>query len=115
MTDFDEIVEKRCQSIHLVLSRKAKEYATDKNRFHNFDVAARIDNTTPEKALKGMMMKHVVSVSDLINCPETVTVEMVDEKIGDLVNYLVLLEGLFLRRIDKIRKQTLSHERKINA
>jgi hypothetical protein len=103
-TDFEECIENRIRNIREVLSIKAKEYATDTNRFHNFDVGARILNTTPEAALQGMMLKHIVSILDLVHWASTnedmLTESIIDEKIGDTINYLLLLEGLLLRRIE---------------
>lgn len=101
--DFDDIVDNRCTQIKEVLSNKAKEYASDGDRFHNFRVAGRMANTTPEKALAGMKLKHDVSVSDLIewagSSPEKLTCALINEKIGDSINYLILLEGLLKERI----------------
>jgi len=101
--DFNEIVERRCEKIRKVLTAKAKEYATDINRFHNFEVAGRIDGETPEKALWGMFKKHLVSVMDLIDWCEgkenKITEYLIDEKIGDAINYLILLEGMLQRRV----------------
>ena len=101
--EFDLIVENRIKSIQKVLVEKSAEYASPVDRFHNFNVAARIINTSPEKALLGMMLKHLVSVLDMIDyarkTPERLTVPLIDEKIGDTVNYLVLLEGLLKERI----------------
>lgn len=100
--EFEFIVEQRCCAIVDTLKIKAKEYATE-NRFHNFDVAARKRNTTPEDALMGMKIKHDVSVDDLVelakNSPEKLNLSIINEKIGDSINYLVLLEGLLKRRL----------------
>lgn len=108
MTKFDECIENRIYNIREVLLAKAKEYATEDNRYHNFDVAARILDSTPEQALRGMMLKHIVSVFDLIEWTETntkmLTEQIIDEKIGDTINYLILLEGLLLRRMETRNK-----------
>lgn len=107
MTKFEECIEHRIQNIRDILLVKAKEYATESNRFHNFDVAARILNNTLEQALQGMMLKHIVSVLDLIESAGTnsdlLTKQIIDEKIGDTINYLILLEGLLLRRLEAKR------------
>ena len=96
---FNQILDRRLKLSKEILSNKAKEYATT-DRLHNFKVAARILNTTPENALRGMMMKHIVSVFDLIdNLPIIPTAELVDEKIGDTINYLILLESLLKERL----------------
>lgn len=103
-TKFDECVANRIVRIREVLSAKAEEYSTGSNRFHNFDVAARILDCTPEQALRGMLLKHIVSVLDLIQWAkeeeDLITATVIDEKIGDTINYLILLEGLLLRRLE---------------
>ena len=48
--EFNEVVEKQLNSSLEVLSKKAEEYATGEDRFHNFNVAARLRNCTPEEA-----------------------------------------------------------------
>ena len=99
---FESIVDNRIVKIRETLSVKAKEYASTDSRFHNFEVGGRIMGVTPEKALQGMMLKHVVSVFDLIDWTERddgrITTELIDEKIGDTINYLILLEGMLKQR-----------------
>lgn len=76
-----------------ILLQKRKEYATEDD-FHNFNVAAALQRITPEQALIGMMDKHVVSVHDLVNEHaegRQVAVEKWREKIGDNINYLLIL------------------------
>ncbi|MEG0778488.1 MAG: hypothetical protein RSG55_06545 [Oscillospiraceae bacterium] len=79
-----------------VLATKAKEYATD-DRLHNFKAAAALQRETPVKALGGMMVKHTVSVYDLIHDTEAgldVPLALWQEKICDSINYLFLLWAL---------------------
>lgn len=106
--EFNEVVLNRINSIQRVLAQKAEEYASSKSRFHNFEVAGRKAGTSPEKALLGMMMKHVVAVDDLVDwieeCPHKLTKEIINEKIGDNINYLILLEGMLLNRAEHIEK-----------
>ncbi len=97
--DFEEVLQGRLSKIDKVLGTKADEYAVLGNRMHNFDVAAIFGGITPESALWGMAMKHLVSVTDLVKFPKDATPEFVDEKIGDMINYLILLEGLLVRRM----------------
>lgn len=96
---FDQVIENRIEQIRSILHTKAKEYASKTDRFHNFRVAARKTNTTPEEALQGMMAKHEVAVLDMIYEPSIATEEMINEKIGDNINYLILLEGLLKERL----------------
>jgi hypothetical protein len=55
------------------------------------------------------MLKHIVSVFDLVQWADTegdmLTEAVIDEKIGDTINYLILLEGLLLRRITNKQKE----------
>lgn len=98
---FNEVVEERISKIKSTLVRKAAEYSSDDDRLHNFKVAARINGETPEKALWGMMSKHLVSVIDIISgtsAGKLPNADMRDEKIGDAINYLILLEALLIEK-----------------
>lgn len=93
--NFEKIVLNRLAKIEQTLNNKAKEYALDGDRLHNFKIAARIKGETQAKALWGMAMKHLVSIDDLVAGRLIPTPEMIEEKIGDMVNYLILLEAVF--------------------
>lgn len=93
---FEEVINNRIETCKSVLCSKAEEYATD-DRLHNFKIAGELQKCTPVKALGGMMSKHTVSVYDLIEDYEqgkAISKEMWDEKIGDSINYLLLLTAL---------------------
>lgn len=93
---FEKLLEERINKCKDTLVVKANEYATT-DRLHNFKVAGELQGCTPVKALGGMMCKHTVSVYDLINDFEegkTIPIEMWNEKIGDSINYLLLLNAL---------------------
>lgn len=100
---FENILSERLKKCIDTLSVKANEYATE-DRLHNFKVAAQLQNCTPITALAGMMAKHTVSVYDLAERQENglvVTKEMWDEKIGDHINYLLLLDALITEKFDE--------------
>lgn len=62
-----------------------------------FKVAGKLQKCTAVKALGGMMAKHTVSVYDLIDDYDTgvsISKAMWREKIGDSINYLLLLTAL---------------------
>ena len=95
--DFDKIVGARLNWCEKTLCAKGDEYAREGDRLWNFKVAARKLNCHPAEALAGMMVKHTVSVDDIIDGLARGIVppkELVAEKIGDSINYLLLLEGL---------------------
>jgi len=100
---FTEVMDNRILDCVQTLGVKAGEYATE-DRLHNFKVAAELQNCTPITALAGMMAKHTVSIYDLVQRQEqgfAVTKEMWDEKIGDHINYLLLLTALVQEKIDE--------------
>lgn len=83
---------------------KAKEYANDEDRLHNFNKAGKMSNQTPEKALRGMLLKHIVSMDDIIeNIDKGVlpSKALLDEKIGDIINYYILIEACIIDRLEE--------------
>ena len=102
--DFSKIVADRVDKINKVLGAKGKEYSSATDRLHNFKLAATIQCCTPEQALYGMMCKHLVSVHDIVFSGAPVSKEIINEKIGDTINYHILLEALILERINENRK-----------
>ena len=92
--DFNRVVEAQLDRIKNVLVRKAVEYSLDNDRLSVFKHAAALSEETPEQALYGMMLKHIISVTDMINSKDSYTEELWNEKITDICNYLILLQGL---------------------
>ena len=104
MTDeqFNQVVAERCKKIEAILASKAKEYARV-DRLSNFKKAASAMSNTPEGACVAFWMKHVISINDLTNdiaSDKVATLEMWQEKIGDAINYMVLLEALIIERLE---------------
>lgn len=101
---FDWLVNRQCERIKNSLLVKGEEYrAGDKDVFHNFKRAGARRGITPEKALDGMLLKHEVSIGDIINNLDKGILpskEMLDEKIKDIINYYILLENLIIERIE---------------
>ena len=97
--EFNQIVDETCESIKNVLSKKAAEYASVRDRLHNFKMAAKTMGITPLEALDGMMLKHEISFLDLIDKSKygaVIPKEIYEEKIGDFINYLILAKGLIV-------------------
>jgi hypothetical protein len=99
--EFEKIVEERIAKCAETLDLKATEYATS-DRLHNFKVAAALQAIEPETALLGMWAKHIVSVVDIIygieHRAEMPSKELLSEKLTDVINYALLLEGLIEER-----------------
>lgn len=93
---FDAILEDRLTKTREVLGKKKAEYATA-DRLHNFKRAAAITGETPAQVCVGFMVKHTVSVLDIVDefaRGSKGKSELIDEKIGDAINYLILLEAI---------------------
>lgn len=91
--EFAKVFNHVIDSSERVLIAKAAEYATA-DRLHNFKQAAHLQGQTPREALGGFMVKHTVSIYDMINSGDSYPDELWDEKIGDHINYLILLRAL---------------------
>jgi hypothetical protein len=84
---FDEILNRRIDLTKLILSAKRKEYAGDElklgyDRLHNFNRASSMLGCSREKALVGMLSKHLVSILDIVDNFEnnSPSLEMIEEK-----------------------------------
>ena len=91
---FDQHLQHMQEVTVETLRNKAKEYATDGDRLHNFKVAADVQGISPTAALAGMMAKHTVSVYDMIGTGKVYPLDLWEEKIKDSINYLFLLWAL---------------------
>lgn len=94
---FNTIVGQRFDHCNRVLTEKGEEYSREGDRLWNFKRASAKQGNTPAEALMGMKVKHDVSVDDMVDALKRGVVpskEAVAEKIGDSINYLLLLEGL---------------------
>jgi len=101
--DFSRRVEKRIDLVRQSLLTKHKEYAKDDNVFRNFDEAAgglSLHGSSAE-VLWSYMTKHLVSIKDIVADNKPVDPAVVSEKIGDIINYLILLEAMLNQQGEK--------------
>ena len=99
-TEMNMIIDGQLDICKSLLIDKGKEYAFDEiDRLQAFKTAATIQDTTPMKALAGMMAKHTISVYDMIEHGVSDPLKW-EEKITDHINYLLLLKCL---NMDEIR------------
>jgi len=109
--DFDTIVEQRITKIHNILKTKAGEYAHHGDRLRNFKDIALFTDDCPEKALLMQVVKHFNAIKDFINdlnehAPQRLReYPYWDEKIGDVINFMILLEALVIERLDNEKEQ----------
>lgn len=101
--ELEQVLLRRFDKIRDLLITKGKEYAPDgQDRLSNFNRAGARKEESREKALWGMAIKHELSVWDMIQDIDEGKLpspEYADEKIGDLMTYLVLLEACIIDRL----------------
>jgi hypothetical protein len=98
---FNILVEERFLKIEKVLMDKGNEYSKDEDKLHNFNKGAYMTRKTRESILFGFLLKHIISVTDIIdNLDKGIvpTNSVIDEKIGDCINYFILLEACLKER-----------------
>lgn len=88
---------------------KSGEYAENNaDRLAAFKQAAALERTTPQRALFGMVAKHLVSLQNMSDRKiKDYPLERWNEKIGDTINYLLLLKGL----VDEEYQEVSKHEK----
>jgi len=65
--EFEKVFDATVAKCKGILISKNKEYARGGDKLSNFKKAAGCQGITPEQALKGMWIKHIVSVCDYID------------------------------------------------
>lgn len=106
---FDSVLAGRQLQIEQILTVKAREYAgtgMNVDRMHNFNKSLELnpDFVTRENSIFSYWLKHYVSLRDILCGLEkdiVPTQALVSEKIGDLINYLILMEASIYQTIDK--------------
>jgi len=99
--EFRRITQARLNKTKTALLAKGSEYARG-DRLSNFKEVARMLGSTPETALLGMVVKHIQVTVDFIHDIDRGVVqpyERWDEKLGDIVAYMILLEALVRERL----------------
>lgn len=105
---FDQIVEDTVNQCVETLVVKAKEYRRNDNPFHNFDIGVQqsTSNESREEVIWGMARKHWISIQDIRNDVKggkLPPVEILDEKYGDMINYLILEKASIMDKINKLK------------
>jgi len=106
-SEFNQIVQERLRLTGQTLTLKQAEYADVNDVFRNFKNAGAHLKTTKEKALWGMAVKHLVSIEDMIEVVAIgrgyeISPAQVQEKIGDMINYLILLEAMLTEEANSL-------------
>jgi hypothetical protein len=96
--EFNILLSKRIAKSRKVLLSKANEYATDDERLQNFKDGASLLNTTPEFYALSLTTKHIIALKDFISTQRSIDQRFIDEKIGDIINYMILLEAILTEK-----------------
>jgi hypothetical protein len=96
----EEVVQRRVQLIKDVLETKNSEYADKDDVFKAFTEALPLSfHDTKQAVAWEFMVKHLQSIKMIIEAraktgkiPDE---KVLEEKIGDAINYLILIEGMF--------------------
>lgn len=106
--EFNILLRERVAEIERVLTVKREEYSKGGDVFSNFKRGAGMSfHNEPESYAWELMVKHLQSIKDIIAHLEVdgyngyPTKELVREKVGDAINYLLLIELMILERIRK--------------
>ena len=101
---FGKIVKERLKKTENTLIIKASEYARG-DRLSNFKQIAHLLGITPEKALIGLVAKHIVALVDFVNDLDKDVHQPYprwDEKIGDINAYMILLDAMIQERLNEL-------------
>jgi NTP pyrophosphatase (non-canonical NTP hydrolase) len=102
------------EGILATLERKAKEYATETERFWNFQEGREIFGRfisvplTEEQVLLAYMTKHLTAVFDMVSSQEAPPdFKWIEEHVGDVIAYLLLLAGMMREKV-KEKEHTIT-------
>lgn len=99
---FEDVVTdtlKQCQDTMLI---KGREYRRNNNPFHNFDKGVEISGKSREEVIWGFALKHFISIQDIrsdLRDGKLPSEELLNEKYGDMINYLLIEKASIVARI----------------
>lgn len=103
--DFEKSVKQLLAIVESNLVQKGAEYATDDDKMHNFNVGSIMTGQCREKVLQGFLLKHLISLNDIINKidknpKDLPSQKVLQEKCGDISTYYALLYASIEDRIN---------------
>lgn len=93
--DFDKLIRMRHAACCKTLSLKKIVYTSGSDRLSNFKDTGAMNQVTPQDALWGMVSKHIIATKDMVKSGNIPSDEWIKEYLGDIHNYLYLLEGVW--------------------
>jgi len=102
LTEFKKLLQDRFRMIDSTFKVKQSEYANQTDVFENIKngVGVSLFNTEPEQVAWSYAAKHLESIMSILKKlpEEKPSKELINEKIGDAINYLIIIEGLLKER-----------------
>jgi hypothetical protein len=101
---FESFVQTRLTKIKNVLIKKSYEYVRGDDKLYNFNRGSATLDQSREKYLMSLAMKHILSAIDMVEDIDkgiSHSNDYIDEKIGDIINYMILLEVSLKQRNDE--------------
>lgn len=101
--EFMKVLDNRLGRVRSTLEGKADEYARG-DRLSNFKKIAAFRGKSPEDVLFSLVAKHIAALDDFIadiDKGKIQTLDRWDEKIGDIMSYMALLDALVRERLVK--------------
>ena len=100
---FTTLLEKIFDRSRQVLARKRAEYIHNQDVFSSFKKGTQMSfHSMPEKVAWEYACKHLESIKsmiDNIDKGEEPDADLINEKFGDTINYLILIEGMLKDRL----------------
>ena len=101
---FEQIVDETLNQIREILLVKGAEYRRNQDPFHNFNQGAIKSQQHSLKVLDGFLLKHEISISDICNdiiyYDKKPKIEIVNEKLGDNLIYLLIKKAMLIDIIE---------------
>lgn len=92
--EYNKSIEAQLKRVKETLIKKNKEYSTDNSPLHNFHQSAKLLRVTPKENAFAFMVKHLISITDMLQSDIDYPMKLWEEKLGDAKNYLFLIECL---------------------
>ena len=97
----DILIANRNEESMATLTKKGKIYSSESDKLRNFKSVAAMNEVTQQEALWGMVSKHIIATKDQIYSGRTPTRSWITDYLGDIHNYLYLLEAIWLEQKNK--------------
>jgi dynactin complex subunit len=93
---FEEVIRDLNSNLSVLRREKGEKYASELDRLHNFKTAAALNHETVPAVIWGMLVKHIVSLADMIRKEYRDSSDFYlsfewEEKLFDAIIYLQIL------------------------